>query len=305
MAINAAARQPGSVVLPSTGRRGVPETSASDHAVHKPRILAIANQKGGVGKTTTAVNLAAVLAAAGVPVLLIDFDPQGNATTGFGVAAEDRGHGSYHLIEAGEPDDLANYRTKYENLWLIPSDPDLVGAEVELAASERREFRLRDALAAWRTVSPFRYILIDCPPSLGLLTLNALVAADGVLVPLQCEFYALEGVSGLTRTIEMVRRRLNPGLRLSGVVLTMYDRRNNLSDAVAEDARGFFGEWVYETVIPRNVRLSEAPSHGIPVVEYDPKSAGALAYAQLAAELVRRDGASGVSRGASNPVTAP
>jgi chromosome partitioning protein len=175
----------------------------------------------------------------------------------------------------------------------------LVGAEVELAEGARREFRLRDALSVWRQAAPFRYILIDCPPSLGLLTLNALVAADGVLVPLQCEFYALEGVSGLTRTIEMVRRRLNPSLRLCGVVLTMYDKRNNLSDLVAEDARGFFGEWVYETVIPRNVRLSEAPSHGVPVFEYDPKSAGALAYAQLAEELVRRDGIPGAPRDVS------
>jgi chromosome partitioning protein len=265
------------------------ETSASDQAVHEPRILAIANQKGGVGKTTTAVNLAAALAASGVPVLLIDFDPQGNASTGLGIAAQDRGRGSYQLLDGGMLNDLASYRTAYSNLWLIPSGPDLVGAEVELAATERREFRLRDALSAWRRAAPFRYILIDCPPSLGLLTLNALVAADGVLVPLQCEFYALEGISGLTRTIETVRRRLNPGLRLAGVVLTMYDKRNNLSDLVADDARGFFGEWVYDTVIPRNVRLSEAPSHGVPVFNYDAKSAGALAYMQMAAELLRRD----------------
>ncbi len=272
------------------------EISASDLAVHRPRILAIANQKGGVGKTTTAVNLTAALAAAGVPVLLIDFDPQGNASTGLGVAAQDRGRGSYQLIDEGMPNDVASYRTKYDRLWLIPAGADLVGAEVELAAKERREFRLRDALAAWRDAAPFRYIIIDCPPSLGLLTLNALVAADGVLVPLQCEFYALEGISGLTRTIETVRRRLNPSLRLGGVVLTMYDKRNNLSDLVADDARGFFGEWVFETVIPRNVRLSEAPSHGVPVLEYDARSAGSVAYTQLAEELLRRD---------SVPVTAP
>jgi chromosome partitioning protein len=267
------------------------EIPASDHPVHKPRILAIANQKGGVGKTTTAVNLTAALAAADVPVLLIDLDPQGNASTGFGVAVQDRGAGSFQLVDGGVPEPLDTYRTPYANLWLIPSGADLVGAEVELAGKPRREYQLRDALTGWREASPFRYILIDCPPSLGLLTLNALVAADAVLVPLQCEFYALEGISGLTRTIEMVRRRLNPALALCGVVLTMYDKRNNLSDLVAADARGFFGEWVYETVIPRNVRLSEAPSHGVPVMQYDPKSAGALAYAQLAEELVRRDSA--------------
>jgi chromosome partitioning protein len=267
------------------------EIPAADHVVYKPRILAIANQKGGVGKTTTAVNLTAALAAAGVPVLLIDLDPQGNASTGFGVAVQDRGAGSFQLVDGGVPDPIENYSTHYANLWLIPSGADLVGAEVELAGTARREYQLRDALAAWRQASPFRYILIDCPPSLGLLTLNALVVADAVLVPLQCEFYALEGISGLTRTIEMVRRRLNPALALCGVVLTMYDKRNNLSDLVAADARGFFGEWVYETVIPRNVRLSEAPSHGVPVMQYDPKSAGAIAYAQLAEELVRRDSA--------------
>jgi chromosome partitioning protein len=267
----------------------VSEPNEPESAVHKPRILAVANQKGGVGKTTTAVNLAAALAASGVPVMLIDFDPQGNASTGFGVATQDRGRGSYLLIADGAPNDLVTYRTKYDRLWLIPSGADLVGAEVELAHQDRREFRLRDALATWRAAAPFRYIIIDCPPSLGMLTLNALVAADAVLVPLQCEFYALEGISGLTRTIEMVRRRLNPALRLGGVILTMYDRRNNLSDLVAEDARGFFGEWVFDTVIPRNVRLSEAPSHGVPVFEYDARSAGAVAYTELATELLRRD----------------
>ena len=277
------------------------ETNASDHAVYKPRILAIANQKGGVGKTTTAVNLAAGLAMAGVPVLLIDFDPQGNASTGLGVPVQDRGRGSYQLVDSGAPNAVDTYRTKYDRLWLIPSGPDLVGAEVELAARDRREFQLRDALAVWREAAPFRYILIDCPPSLGLLTLNALVAADGVLVPLQCEFYALEGISGLTRTIETVRRRLNPALKLCGVVLTMYDKRNNLSDLVADDARGFFGEWVYDTVIPRNVRLSEAPSHGVPVFEYDVRSTGALAYMQLAEELLRREA---VPKAVASPVAA-
>ena len=269
------------------------ETNDSAPAAFKPRIIAIANQKGGVGKTTTAVNLAAALAAEGHPVPLIDFDPQGNASTGLGVPPQDRGLGSYRLIGEGAPADATTYRTKYERLWLIPSGADLAGAEVELAGEQRREFRLRDALTGWRERAPFAFILIDCPPSLGLLTLNALVAADGVIVPLQCEFYALEGTSGLTRTIEVVRRRFNPGLRLSGVVLTMYDRRNNLSDLVATDARGFFGEWVYETVIPRNIRLSEAPSHGVPVFEYDAKSMGAIAYMEMAREFLRREGRGG------------
>jgi chromosome partitioning protein len=174
-------------------------------------------------------------------------------------------------------------------LWLIPSGPDLVGAEVELAGRARREFALRDSLAAWREASPFRYILIDCPPSLGLLTLNALVAADGVLVPLQCEFYALEGITGLVRTIDMVRRSLNPTLQLQGIVLTMFDRRNNLSELVAADARGFFGSKVYDTMIPRNIRVSEAPSHGKPVLLYDFRSPGAQAYIHLAGELLRRE----------------
>jgi chromosome partitioning protein len=267
----------------------VTESDPPDKALFKPRILAIANQKGGVGKTTTAVNLAAELARAGAPVLLIDFDPQGNASTGLGVGPRDRGRGSYQLIADGAPNPLETYATEREGLWLIPAGPDLVGAEIELANQPRREFRLAEALSSWSAEAPFEYVLIDCPPSLGLLTVNALVASDGVLVPLQCEFFALEGVSGLTRTIEAVRRRLNPRLHLAGVLLTMYDKRNNLSDLVANDARGFFGEWVYETVIPRNIRLSEAPSHGVPVADYDPRSSGALAYASLAREILRRD----------------
>ena len=265
------------------------ESDPPDKALFKPRILAIANQKGGVGKTTTAVNLAAELARAGAPVLLIDFDPQGNASTGLGVGPRDRGRGSYQLIADGAPNPLETYATEREGLWLIPAGPDLVGAEIELANQPRREFRLAEALSSWSAEAPFEYVLIDCPPSLGLLTVNALVASDGALVPLQCEFFALEGVSGLTRTIEAVRRRLNPRLHLAGVLLTMYDKRNNLSDLVANDARGFFGEWVYETVIPRNIRLSEAPSHGVPVADYDPRSSGALAYASLAREILRRD----------------
>jgi chromosome partitioning protein len=261
------------------------ETAAS----RKPRILAIANQKGGVGKTTTAVNLAAALAAAGEQVLVIDLDPQGNASTGFGVGQTERDTGSYHLLTGERPPHQTARPTAVPNLSLIASEADLAGLEIELVAVPRREFRMRDALAPWRNAAPYSFILIDCPPSLGLLTLNALVAADAVLVPLQCEFYALEGISGLMRTIESVRRRLNPKLRLGGVVLTMFDRRNNLSEQVAADARGFFGEWVYETVIPRNIRVSEAPSHGKPVLTYDPRSPGSQAYIGLAAEMLQRE----------------
>lgn len=259
-------------------------------ASHKPRILAVANQKGGVGKTTTAVNLATALAATGENVLVIDLDPQGNASTGFGIPRTERETGSYKLLSGDHAPDQTVRPTAVPNLSLIASESDLAGLEIELVSVQRREFRLRTALAPWRTQSPYNFIIIDCPPSLGLLTLNALVAADAVLVPLQCEFYALEGISGLMRTIESVRRRLNPTLRLQGVVLTMFDRRNNLSEQVAADARGFFGEWVYDTVIPRNVRISEAPSHGKPVLLYDLRSPGSQAYVGLAAELLRREG---------------
>jgi chromosome partitioning protein len=263
----------------------------------KPRVIAVANQKGGVGKTTTAVNVATALAARGEPVLVIDLDPQGNASTGFGIPQSERSIGSYRLMSGTQAPDQAVRETAIANLSLIPAEPDLGGIEVELVSIPRREFRLRDALAPWRNGAPYSFILIDCPPSLGLLTLNGLVAADAVLVPLQCEFYALEGISGLMRTIETVRRRLNPKLRLQGVVLTMYDRRNNLSEQVAADARGFFGEWVYDTVIPRNIRISEAPSHGKPVLLYDARSPGSLAYAGLAAEMLRRERGETVAAG--------
>jgi chromosome partitioning protein len=261
-----------------------PEAGSPRH----PRFLAIANQKGGVGKTTTAINLATALAATGEAVLLIDLDPQGNASTGLGIARDDRPTGSYRLIADGVPASDAIRDSMIPGLAIIPAEADLAGAEIELVDVERREFRLREALAALRS-GPYAFVLIDCPPSLGLLTLNALVAVDAVLVPLQCEFFALEGISQLMRTIDMVHRGLNPGLELQGIVLTMFDRRNNLSDQVAADARGFFGARVYETVIPRNIRISEAPSHGKPVLLYDYRSAGAQAYIQLARELLQRE----------------
>jgi chromosome partitioning protein len=255
-----------------------------------PLVLAIANQKGGVGKTTTAINLATALAATGETVLLIDLDPQGNASTGLGIGRNDRRSGTYALLlNPDPPADIAR-PTFVPNLAIIPAEPDLAGAEIELVNEERREFRLREALAG-RGINRdgYSFILIDCPPSLGLLTLNGLVAANAVLVPLQCEFFALEGLTQLTRTIDLVKRKLNPALRLLGIVLTMFDRRNNLSDLVAADARGFFGDRVFETVIPRNIRVSEAPSHGKPVLLYDFRSPGAQAYVRLAQELLRRE----------------
>ncbi len=251
------------------------------------QIIAIANQKGGVGKTTTSINLATSLALAGQKVLLIDLDPQGNASTGLGIDRRQRSRGTYALlIEGASPAEL-QLRTDVAGLAIIPADPDLAGAEVEMVALDRREFRLQDALRGAETQTR-DYIIIDCPPSLNLLTLNALVAASAVLVPLQCEFFALEGISQLVRTVERVNRSLNPTLELQGIVLTMFDRRNNLSELVAADARSFFGNRVYDTVIPRNIRVSEAPSHGKPVHLYDPKSPGALAYARLAEEVLQR-----------------
>jgi chromosome partitioning protein len=256
-------------------------------------VLAIANRKGGVGKTTTAVNLATALAANGENVLLIDLDPQGNASTGFGLSRGDRRNGTYRLLTAQLGLDDVRRPSIVPNLALVPSDPDLAGAEVELVGEERREYRLRDAIRrAGRPtdgLAPADVIIIDCPPSLGLLTLNGLAAADAVLVPLQCEFYALEGISQMLHTIDVVKRGINPALRLQGIVLTMHDRRNNLSEQVAADARSFFGDRVYETVIPRNVRVSEAPSHGKPVLLYDFRSPGAQAYVRLATELLRRE----------------
>lgn len=254
----------------------------------RTRIVAIANQKGGVGKTTTAINLGTALAAVDKRVLIIDLDPQGNASTGLAVTRNQRDRGSYQLL-FGETDlASAALPTSVPNLSVLPASVDLSGAEIELVDAERREYRLREAIQSSES-GRWDYILIDCPPALGLLTLNALVAANAVLVPLQCEFYALEGLSHLMRTIERVRRALNPTLDIQGVVLTMYDRRNNLSDMVANDVRGYFGEAVYDTMIPRNVRVSEAPSHGKPVLLYDLACAGAQAYVRLAAELLKRE----------------
>ncbi len=253
----------------------------------QPRIIAIANQKGGVGKTTTAVNLATALSVGGHRVLLLDLDPQGNACTGLGVARARRAVGTYAALMGEASMAQAILPGILPNLDLVPSDADLAGADIELAGAERREFRLRGALAG--VDAGYAYVLIDCPPSLGLLTVNALTAADAVLVPLQCEFFALEGVTQLIRTVERIRRHLNPRLVVEGVVLTMFDRRNNLSELVAADARAHFGAQVFETVVPRNVRVSEAPSHGKPILLYDYRSPGAQAYVRLAAELLRRE----------------
>ncbi|WP_373088223.1 ParA family protein [Sneathiella sp.] len=251
------------------------------------RILAIANQKGGVGKTTTTINLATALAAVGQRVLIIDIDPQGNASTGLGVGRDDRARNVYGVLMGETPIKTAIYPTKIPKLDLVPSTADLSGAELELIELDRRSHRLYDAVSEIR--ADYDYILIDCPPSLNLLTLNAMVAVHAVIVPLQCEFFALEGLSMLIKTIERVRLTLNPGLEIQGVVLTMFDKRNNLSLQVAQDVRDFLGDKVYRTVIPRNVRISEAPSHGKPVLIYDHRCAGSQAYIRLASEVIRRE----------------
>ena len=255
-------------------------------AFSSPRIIALANQKGGVGKTTTAINLAAALATSGQKVLLVDMDPQGNASTGLGVGYDARSAGAYAMLEDGARAADVVQSSEVPGLSLVAADTELAGAELELVMADRREYRLRDALA--QIGADYDVVLIDCPPSLGLLTLNALVAAHSVIVPLQCEFFALEGISQLVRTVNSVRQSLNPALKLDGIVLTMYDRRNNLSELVADDARSFFGDKVMETLIPRNIRISEAQSHGQPVMNYDTRSSGSQAYQALAVEVAER-----------------
>jgi chromosome partitioning protein len=261
----------------------VVEQSVSNAA----RIIAIANQKGGVGKTTTAINLATAMVATRKKVLMIDLDPQGNASTGLGVGRADRTVNSYHVLIGEAKLAEAVRETEIPGLSVVPSGVDLSGAEIELVEMARREVRLAEALKP--AVAGWDYVLIDCPPSLNLLTLNALVAAHAVLVPLQCEFFALEGISHLVKTIEAIRQGFNPSLELQGIVLTMFDKRNNLTEQVAADVREFFGDKVYDTVIPRNVRISEAPSHGKPVLIYDHKCAGSEAYIHLAAEMLKRE----------------
>lgn len=252
------------------------------------RIICVANQKGGVGKTTTAINLATALAAIGENVLIVDLDPQGNASTGLGIGRAERLVSSYEILLGEASVSEAVMRTAVPGLSIIPSTMDLLGVEMEIASSPDRALRLRKALRKGDEPG-FSYVLVDCPPSLNLLTLNAMAAADSILVPLQCEFFALEGLSQLLQTVEQVRSSLNRDLEIQGIVLTMYDGRNNLANQVVEDVRSHMGEKVYQTVIPRNVRVSEAPSHGKPALLYDLRCAGSQAYLQLASEVIRRE----------------
>ncbi len=260
-----------------------------------PRVIAVANQKGGVGKTTTAINLGTALAAVGERVLILDIDPQGNASTGVGVSIEARGQTMFDVLSGSTSIAKAQMQTLVPNLHIVPANADLVGLETELIERGDRPYRLRDEIArlpgelAAMGIAPFKYVLIDCPPSLNLLTLNAMVGANAVLVPVQCEFFALEGISQLKETIDQIQGSLNPGLEIQGVVLTMHDPRVNLSKEVAAEVRAFFGAKVYETMIPRNIRVAEAPSHGKPILLYDYDCAGSQAYIRLAAEIMERE----------------
>ena len=262
-----------------------------EHSDLAPRILAVANQKGGVGKTTTAINLGTALAAVGENVLVIDLDPQGNASTGLGITRRPNQKSSYHVL-IGETDlDSVIIDSAIPRLHCAPATIDLLGAELELSDLDRKTHRLADAIAQMQKLAHrhYSYILVDCPPSLNLLTINSLTAADAILVPLQCEFFALEGLSQLLKTVERVRANLNPRLIIQGVVLTMFDKRNSLSDQVAADVREVLGDKVYQTVIPRNVRISEAPSYGKPVLLYDHTCVGSQAYIKLASEVIKRE----------------
>ncbi|AKI02911.1 ATPase involved in chromosome partitioning [Hoeflea sp. IMCC20628] len=254
----------------------------------KNRIITIANQKGGVGKTTTAINLATALAAIGEEVLIVDIDPQGNASTGLGIDRKDRGVSAYDLLTHNASVSETVMQTSVPHLSIIPSTMDLLGVEMEIAGMSDRVFRLRKALQA-EDARRYNYVLIDCPPSLNLLTMNAMAAAHSILVPLQCEFFALEGLSQLLETVEQVRDSLNPTLDIQGIVMTMYDPRNNLAHQVVADVRAHLGDKVYRTLIPRNVRVSEAPSYGKPAILYDLKCSGSQAYLQLASEVIQRE----------------
>lgn len=256
----------------------------------QPRVLALANQKGGVGKTTTAINLGTALAAIGEDVLIIDLDPQGNASTGLGIGHKMRVHSTHEVLVGDCTLAATILETAVPRLHIAPSTLDLLGVELEIAHERDRAFKLRKAIQALSaTGTKYDYVLVDCPPSLNLLTINAMTAADAVLVPLQCEFFALEGLSQLLKTVQQVKDSLNPSLSIHGVVLTMYDARNNLSGQVVADVRQFMGDKVYQTIIPRNVRVSEAPSHGKPALLYDLKCPGSQAYVRLASEIIQRE----------------
>ncbi len=268
-----------------------PERAREAQPAKPPRVLAVANQKGGVGKTTTAINLGTALAAIGEDVLIIDLDPQGNASTGLGIDRRNRRYSTYDVLTAEAALRDAIVATAVPRLHLAPSTLDLTGLELEIGQARDRAFRLRSALGGLNAIGgqKFTYVLVDCPPSLNLLTINAMAAANAILVPLQCEFFALEGLSQLLKTVESVREQLNPDLTIHGIVLTMFDARNNLSGQVVADVREFMGAKVYDTIIPRNVRVSEAPSYGKPVLVYDLKCSGSEAYLRLATEIIQRE----------------